>query len=193
MREKADMEREKVKETDKLRKDMDNKITETQHSLHALKKVQLETTTRLTVLQNHQLTNELEYQSKQTEKLLSKNQKLQDMVVSLKRDVDIHKQVETELAQKSQNSQGMINKLSDKVKVLEQDKETLADSLKEKQEMYNKIYKDDLDATLFDLEKELNQSSKTANHLQREFDRIKNENYQLTEQINKLHEAEPTV
>ena len=46
MREKADMEREKVKETNKLRNDMDKKIEETQNSLFALKKVQLETTTR---------------------------------------------------------------------------------------------------------------------------------------------------
>jgi hypothetical protein len=122
---------------------------------------------RLTVLQNHQLTNELEYQSKQTEKLLSKNQKLQEMVVSLKRDVEIHKQVETELAQRSQSSQGMINKLSDKVKNLEGDKDTLVDALKDKQDLYNEVTPDELDNKLFNLEKELNQASKTANHLQR--------------------------
>ena len=46
MREKADMEREKVKETNKLRNDMDKKIDETQNSLFALKQVQLQTTTR---------------------------------------------------------------------------------------------------------------------------------------------------
>jgi len=38
-----------------------------------LKTDQLDTTTKLTVLQNHQLTTELEYQSKQTENLLFKH------------------------------------------------------------------------------------------------------------------------
>ena len=44
--------------------------------LFALRKEQLDSKTRLTVLQNYQLTTELEYQSKQTEKLFFKNQKL---------------------------------------------------------------------------------------------------------------------
>lgn len=43
-------------------------------NLVSLKREQLETTTRLTMLQNHQLTSELEYQSKQTEKLIFKNE-----------------------------------------------------------------------------------------------------------------------
>ena len=87
----------------------------------------------------------------------------------------------------------MINKLSDKVKILEQEKELLVDQLKEKQETYNSVIDDDLDNKLFNLEKELNNSSKTANHLQRQYDSIKNENFHLKDQINRLHEAEPTV
>lgn len=87
-------EKEKVEATDKLKKDMLHKIQETKTSLLALKKEQLQTTIRLTVLQNHQLTTELEYQSKQTEKLLFNNQKLSEEIICLKRDVEIHKQVE---------------------------------------------------------------------------------------------------
>ena len=93
-----------------------NKIRETKASLLALKKEQLDTTTRLTVLQNHQLTTELEYQSKQTEKLLFKNSKLQEQVISLKRDVEIHKQVEAELAKRSHFCQKLIKKLSTRIK-----------------------------------------------------------------------------
>lgn len=60
-------EREKIVATEKLRKDMLYKIKETKANLLALNDEQLQTTTRLTILQNHQLTTELEYQSKQTE------------------------------------------------------------------------------------------------------------------------------
>jgi hypothetical protein len=60
-------EREKIQATEKLRKEMLYKIKETKANLLALNDEQLQTTTRLTILQNHQLTTELEYQSKQTE------------------------------------------------------------------------------------------------------------------------------
>ena len=108
----ADRDRDKVQATDKLKNDMLHKIQETKTSLLALRKEQLKTTTRLTVLQNHQLTTELEYQSKQTEKLLFKNAKLQEQVTTLKRDVEIHKQVEAELAKRSHYAQNLIKKLS---------------------------------------------------------------------------------
>ena len=124
-RELADKDRERVQATDKLKNDMLHKIQETKTSLFALKKEQLATTTRLTVLQNHQLTTELEYQSKQTEKLLFKNSKLQEQVTTLKRDVEIHKQVEQELAKRSHFSQKLIKKLSAKIKELEEEAENL--------------------------------------------------------------------
>jgi hypothetical protein len=55
------MEREKIQATEKLRKDMLFKIKETKATLLSLNDEQLNTTTRLTILQNHQLTTELEY------------------------------------------------------------------------------------------------------------------------------------
>ena len=84
----ADKDREKVQATDKLKHDMLHQIRKTKIDLLALRQEHLHTTARLTVLQNHQLTTELEYQSKQTEKLLFKNSKLQDQVQTLKRDVE---------------------------------------------------------------------------------------------------------
>ena len=48
----------------KLDEEMDFKVKETQANLMALNDEQLQTTTRLTILQNHQLTTELDYQSK---------------------------------------------------------------------------------------------------------------------------------
>ena len=43
---------------------MKTKVDETRANLTALNDEQLQTTTRLTILQNHQLTTELDYQSK---------------------------------------------------------------------------------------------------------------------------------
>ena len=63
------------------------KIKETKANLMALNDEQLQTTTRLTILQNHQLTTELEYQSKQTEQLLYKNQKMKQRIDTLNRDI----------------------------------------------------------------------------------------------------------
>jgi hypothetical protein len=57
VREVADKEREKVQATDKLRDEMLTKIRDMRSNLLSLKKEQLSTTTRLAVLQNHQLTS----------------------------------------------------------------------------------------------------------------------------------------
>lgn len=86
-RELADKEREKVQETDKLKDEMLLKIRDMRTNLLSLKKEQLSTTTRLAVLQNHQLTSELEYQSKQTEKLLFENESLIKKVSNMQKDV----------------------------------------------------------------------------------------------------------
>lgn len=86
-----------------------------------MKKEQLESKTKLAVQQNYQLTTELEYQSKQTEKLFFKNQKLIEQVKALKRDVEIHKQVETELAKRSHFSEKLIGKLKKKLQQIDEE------------------------------------------------------------------------
>jgi chromosome segregation ATPase len=117
----SDKEREKIRATENLKENMKEKIDETKANLKALNDEQLQTTTRLTILQNHQLTTELEYQSKQTEKLLNKNNKMQDQIGSLKRDIELHKEIESELAKKFHRSQKKIKKFNDDVKKMEDD------------------------------------------------------------------------
>ena len=63
----ADKQREKMVVTDELKKNMIKQIQETKKHLLSLKKDQFQTTTRMAMLQNHQLNNELEFQSRQTE------------------------------------------------------------------------------------------------------------------------------
>lgn len=60
----TDKEREMYQSLIKLEKEMHNKITETKANLMALSEEQMATTTRLKVLQNHQLNDELSNQSK---------------------------------------------------------------------------------------------------------------------------------
>jgi len=59
-----DMERDKIYAIKTLDEEMDFKVKETQANLMALNDEQLQTSTRLTILQNHSLTTELDYQSK---------------------------------------------------------------------------------------------------------------------------------
>lgn len=95
------------------------KIKETKANLMALNNEQLATTTRLTILQNHQLTTELEYQSKQCEQLLLRNNKMKAKIDTLNRDVAIHQDVEKELAKRSHFAQKVIKKLKERIKELE--------------------------------------------------------------------------
>ncbi len=97
----TEKDRDKLQATEKLNREMLRQIKMTKASLLALNDDQLQTTTRLTILQNTQLTIELEYQSKQTELLLSKNIKMQAQIDTLNRDITIHKEVEKELAKRS--------------------------------------------------------------------------------------------
>lgn len=111
----TEREREKIEATEKLRKEMLFQIKKTKANLLALNDEQLQTTTRLTILQNHQLTTELEYQSKQTEDLLYKNNTMKAQIETLKREIEIHKEVEKELAKRSHFCQKVIKRLRSEV------------------------------------------------------------------------------
>lgn len=97
-----DKDREQAQEIDKLHKEQLFQLKKTKAKLLALNDEQLQTTTKLTILQNQQLTTELEHQSKQTEQLIYKNNKMKTKIETLKRDVEIHKEVEKELAKRAQ-------------------------------------------------------------------------------------------
>jgi hypothetical protein len=75
-------------------------------------------TIRATILQNQQLINELDFQSKQTVGLLERNEKLQEQVAHYKREVEIHKQVENDLVKRSSLSQTLVKQLNKKLKDL---------------------------------------------------------------------------
>lgn len=89
-----DMERDKIYAIKTLDEEMDFKVKETQANLMALNDEQLQTSTRLTILQNHSLTTELDYQSKQTEEFLKNNDSMMAKIDVLRRDIGLHKSME---------------------------------------------------------------------------------------------------
>ena len=82
---------------------------------------QLHGTTRLTVIQNTQLTAELDYQSKQTENLMFKNHEMKTVISNLTKDLEDHKEVEKELAKRSHFCQKVIQKYKQQIVDLKQE------------------------------------------------------------------------
>jgi len=181
-------ERQLYEETEKLKKNMLKKIKETKANLTALNDEQLHATTRLTILQNHQLTTELEYQSKQTEKLLLKNAKLEEQITQLKRDLEIHKQVETELAKRSHLCQKAMKKLNDKIKTYEKTPEgspeqkmapATVPTIKEKG-------KENTDELITFLENKLEESEKKYAAFQNDYEVLQADYVKLQQTIEKM-------
>ena len=99
-----------------LRDTMKNKLKKVKGTLKEINDKETDASTRLALLQNKQLLTELEYQAKQTEGLISQNEKLEEQVVELKREIELHKQVELELARNSNAKYKQIITLSNKLK-----------------------------------------------------------------------------
>ena len=71
-----EVERKNVQEKERLKKEMLVKIKETKQNLLSMTEDQLHTTTKRTIMENEQLVSELQYQSKEAEKLASRNASL---------------------------------------------------------------------------------------------------------------------
>lgn len=98
-----------IKFSDLKKKMMDN-IQETQKNVTQLNIEYMDVSTKLTLLQNHQLLIELEFQSQQIQELLKKKDMLEKKVFELSRDIEIHKEVEVSLAEKNRKLNQIIKK-----------------------------------------------------------------------------------
>ena len=72
-------------------------------------------TSRLNILHNNQLLCELEFQSLQIEDLLKQREQLDKIILELKHDLKIHKEVERVLSEKNKKYTDMIKVLSNKI------------------------------------------------------------------------------
>lgn len=175
-----------------LRKDMLFQIKETKAQLLSLNDAELQNTTKLTIQQNHQLTSELEFQSKQTETLLYKNNKMSEQIVSLRKDIEIHKQVENELAKRSHFCQKVIKKLQQKIKELNEDianakknKTTKTTKTKQKDDKMDAKNKEEL---ISFLEGKLEEIEKKLEHTQNKYEVLKKKYKTLMEKFYKSRE-----
>ena len=84
-----------------LKKKMLDNINQTQSKVTELNIQYMDVSTKLTLLQNHQLLIQLEYQSQQIDELTSKKEALEKKVFELSKDIEIHKEVELSLAEKN--------------------------------------------------------------------------------------------
>merc|ERR1740117_2813073 len=104
-------DRKKAVEIDQLKKDMHKSIMATTEMLKNRTKDQLDTTTKRTIMENEQMATELHFQSKETERLLDRNQVLTEENSQLRRNLAIHKDLEKELARRTHVYQKVIKKM----------------------------------------------------------------------------------
>ena len=166
-------------------------IKETKAQLLSLNDAELQNTTKLTIQQNHQLTSELEFQSKQTETLLYKNNKMSEQIVSLRKDIEIHKQVENELAKRSHFCQKVIKKLKQKIKELADDienakkKTTTKTKPNQKTDKWDEKNKEEL---ISFLESKLEEIEKKLDNTQNKYEVLKKKYKILIEKLYKSRE-----
>lgn len=112
-----------LSERERLKKEMLNKIRETKLHLLEMTENQLHTTTKRTIMENEQMTIELQYQSKETEKLLKSNLQNIDLNMNLQRHIKLHKKVEKMLATRTYFLQKLVEQLHNELKKKENDKQ----------------------------------------------------------------------
>lgn len=166
-------------------------IKETKAQLLSLNDAELQNTTKLTIQQNHQLTSELEFQSKQTETLLYKNNKMSEQIIALRKDIEIHKQVENELAKRSHFCQKVIKKLRSKLKELT---EEIEEAKKHKTNKTKKPTKDDKwdgakkEELIGFLESKLEEIQKRLENTQNKYEGLKKRYNMLYDKLRKSRE-----
>ncbi|GLC46586.1 hypothetical protein PLESTB_001618000 [Pleodorina starrii] len=111
----TDMDRQHIQDREKWKREMAQKIKETKLQMMKLTDNQLEMTTKRTIMENEQMSIELSYQSRQTEKLLNKNSKLTEENAELRRQLELSKQTEEELARRNNLYQKTIKTLLSKL------------------------------------------------------------------------------
>ena len=100
-----------------LKNKMKEKIDQIQAKETELNVQYMDVSTKLTLLQNHQLLIQLEYQSQQLDEITAKKEALEKKVFELTKDIDIHKEVELSLAEKNKKLKNEINKLKNNMGV----------------------------------------------------------------------------
>mmetsp|Transcript_38316 Transcript_38316/g.63612 ORF Transcript_38316/g.63612 Transcript_38316/m.63612 type:complete len:536 (-) Transcript_38316:72-1679(-) len=116
-----DAERQAELERDKIINQMYLRIKQTKEHYEKMTDDQIDTITKRTILENEQISAELAYQCKQTKKVLTQNEQLQQDNVAYQRDVELLRQIELDMAKKNTMYQKTIQSLLQKISHLEED------------------------------------------------------------------------
>lgn len=106
-----------------MKKKMLDYIKEGQKSKQYLSKEQLRLNDKLSVIHKNTLLNELDFQSMQLEDLLKQRDHLDNIILGMKSDIEVHQKVEKILTEKNKRYTNMIKVLSTKVESKEKRKE----------------------------------------------------------------------
>lgn len=95
------MEREQIKEKQRLNKEIEEIVEQVKKEMMQTATDHLELTTKKTIIENEQMSNELSYQSKQTHLLLNKNKILSERNLELTRELKLIRETQDELAKRN--------------------------------------------------------------------------------------------
>ena len=104
-----------------MKKKMLDYIKEGQRSRQYLSDEQLRLNDKLSLIHKNTLLNELDFQSMQLEDLLKQREHLDNIIVGMKSDIEIHQKIEKILTQKNKHYTDMIKVLSTKIESKEKD------------------------------------------------------------------------
>lgn len=113
---------------------MAQKLEEAKNSLEKMKKKEIEINAKLSILQNYQLSLELEHFSHKINQLLKENRKLQEEIDKQIRDIDIQKSSQVDYSEKENCKKRQLLALNNKNQELE---DKIADLEVELQDLQN--------------------------------------------------------
>lgn len=104
---------------------MMDKFRDMKNNLLSIRRDQLNNNTRLTILQNHQLIQQLEYQSLNTQKVVDRNVEMEKKIKELSNEIEIREEVEREVVKRSVISKKMLETYHNKANILEKENDIL--------------------------------------------------------------------
>ena len=178
----------------KLKDKMMQSINMTKEEVTETNMKYMDVSTKLTLLQNHQLLLQLDYQSQQLDESTKKRELLEKKIFDLNKDLEIHKQVEIEFAEKNkklqeelkkykneENKESNISEENNNKSINELNQQQFSNiSLLSNNSNMNKISNNDylrilnLEKKVINLEKKLEHKKKEYNYLKEKNEHIEN-------------------
>jgi len=127
-----ELETRHLESTEGLKKSMNSLFKDTKEGMLAMTENQLHSTTKRTIMENQSMGNELNFQTKETQRVIKRNEKLQRQNQELKRRISLLESEQEMLVKRSNFYQKMNNRLGSKIKQLQY-------SQKNAQETYSQL------------------------------------------------------